>query len=61
MNSIYEKYKLYRANPCDLDTTIPGNDLLAKIHQLHTTNCNCCSGARIVISIVLAFTLGYVL
>lgn len=56
--SFYERYKLYRFNPCDIDTVLPGHALLTAIQRLHTTNCYCCTGARIAASIILAFIAG---
>jgi hypothetical protein len=61
MNSIYERYKLYRANPCDLDSwTIfkPLSRTLMRVTAAFTTQCSCCSGARIVLGLAVAAAIG---
>lgn len=62
MNSFYEKYKLYKLNLCDFDTVIPGGQALTYLYQrFFAVGCPCCAMARILIPILLAFTLGYAL
>ena len=56
--NFYEKYKLYRFSLCDLDSILPGQQLFVAIQKLHTTNCHCCTGVRIALSVTLAFIAG---
>lgn len=49
--SLYEKFKLYKLNPCDFDSWFKW---LAPGFEFLTTKCPCCTGARIVFVALLA-------
>lgn len=47
MSNLYEKWKLYKANPCDYDAFCvlkPIGRVLARL----TTRCPCCNGFRVL-------------
>jgi hypothetical protein len=58
---MYERYKLYRLNPCDIDcmpVLKPFGLALEAVQNVFTTNCPCCTGMRIVAGLALAFLVG---
>jgi hypothetical protein len=56
----YEQFQIYRLNMCDFEAWVPGGKLLAKLYRLTETGCPCCSGARVVGLMLIAFGVGYV-
>jgi hypothetical protein len=59
--SIYERYKLYHLNPCDLDVLPvlkPIAKALTTLNKAFAVNCPCCQGARIALGLTLAFLAG---
>lgn len=55
---LYERFKLYKANPCDVDACAPlkrAGRVLAAL----TTHCPCCTGARIAAAFILGATLSW--
>jgi hypothetical protein len=59
--SRYERYKLYKLNPCDLDSFKvfkPLAKALMQVTAVFTTQCSCCSGARIALGLTLAAVIG---
>jgi hypothetical protein len=59
--SMYEKYHLYKLNFCDLDVypvLKPFGQALIALQRVFTTNCHCCTGARIALGLALAYQLG---
>jgi hypothetical protein len=59
--NFYERYHLYRLNPCDLDAASvlkPFGHALIAVQRVFTTNCYCCTGARIAIGLALSYQLG---
>lgn len=59
MNSFYERYKLYRLNPCDFDTVIPGGPTLAYLYKkLFAVGCPCCAMVRILLACGISFGIG---
>lgn len=58
MTNLYEKWKLYKANPCDYDAFCvlqPVGRVLARL----TTRCPCCNGARILAAGLFGAMFGY--
>jgi hypothetical protein len=60
LDRFYTKYKIYIYNPCDFEAWVPGGNLLAKLYRATETGCPCCSGARVVGLMLIAFGVGYV-
>jgi hypothetical protein len=59
MNSFYERYKLYRLNPCDLDSAIPGGPALTYLYQkFFAIGCPCCAMVRILAVCAVSFGIG---
>jgi hypothetical protein len=61
MHNFYEGYKLYRFNFCDLDSFKifkPLANILMRVTAIFTTQCSCCSGARITLGLILAAVAG---
>jgi hypothetical protein len=59
--SMYERYHLYRLNPCDLDAAPvlkPFGQALVAVQRVFTTNCPCCTGARIALGLAAAVLIG---
>jgi hypothetical protein len=59
--SMYERYHLYKLNVCDLDVypvLKPFGQALMAVQRVFTTNCRCCTGARIALGLTLAYQLG---
>jgi hypothetical protein len=59
--SMYERYHMYKLNVCDLDSfTVlkPFGQALTAVQRVFTTNCYCCTGARIALGLALAYQLG---
>jgi hypothetical protein len=59
--SLYETHKLYKLNPCDIDTASvfkPIANILMRVTAVFTTQCSCCSGARIITGLILAAAIG---
>jgi hypothetical protein len=59
--SIYERYKLYYANPCDFEAfhaIEPVAKVFTAINKAFAVNCPCCQGARIALGLTLAFLAG---
>lgn len=51
----------YKLNPCDMDrypVLAPLGDVFASVTKLFTVECNCCTGARILVGIAASFALG---
>lgn len=68
LNEIYETCKIYKANPCDIGH-MGGRyspfkalgKLFTTTYALANTGCQCCSGARIWLALLIAFALGHLL
>jgi hypothetical protein len=59
--SMYERYHLYKLNVCDLDATPvlkPFGLALIALQRVFTTNCYCCTGARIALGLITAALIG---
>jgi hypothetical protein len=59
--SMYERYHLYKLNPCDLDSFAvlkPFGHALIALQRVFTTNCYCCTGARIALGLITAALIG---
>ena len=65
LHEIYESRGWYTKNPCDVDFGYPTFAFVAKglkaISEKFETGCPCCTGARILAAIVIAFALGHYL
>jgi hypothetical protein len=49
---MYEKYKLYRFNPCDVGA-FPVVKFIGRVLSSFATQCPCCNGARILFALSL--------
>jgi hypothetical protein len=59
--SFYERYHLYKLNPCDLDiypVLKPFGLALTALQRVFTTNCYCCTGFRIAAGLITAAFIG---
>jgi hypothetical protein len=59
--SFYERYHLYKFNFCDLDCFSilkPFGHALIALQRVFTTNCHCCTGARIALGLITAVLIG---
>jgi hypothetical protein len=59
--SLYERYHLYKLNPCDLDSfpvLKPFGLALIAVQRVFTTNCHCCTGFRIALGLITAGLIG---
>lgn len=60
LRQMYEKHRLYRANPCDMDGH-PTLKPIDKALQALTSGCRCCDGARILIALGVGLLIGRLL
>jgi hypothetical protein len=61
MQNFYEKFKIYKFNFCDLDSfpvLNPFGQALIALQRVFTTNCYCCTGARIALGLITAALIG---
>lgn len=61
MSNLYERYHLYKLNVCDLDSfevLKPFGLALIAVQRVFTTNCYCCTGARIALGLITAALIG---
>jgi hypothetical protein len=60
LKQMYERYRLFRANPCDVD----GHSVIKPIGQALqalTSGCRCCDGARILLALGAGLLIGRLL
>ena len=59
MQNLYERYKLYRLNPCDQDGFTRVGLVLAALYQkVFAVGCPCCAMVRILAACAVSFGLG---
>lgn len=58
LTKMYERYRIYLANPCDMDGH-PAIKPIDKALQALTSGCRCCDGARILLALAVGLLIGY--